>query len=207
MKAYVLNQHFASICPMTTADYDKDIAFDKLNLSTTTLDLFTVTTNEVEKCLKAIDVSKATSQGISSKILKEAGPVIVEDLKHICNYSLSSGVFPERWKIGLIHPLFKDGDTTLPTNYRPITLLPSMSKILERLVYNKLYEHLKKHDLLTPLQSGFIQGDSTTNQLVDLVHEIGENLAKGRFPARKPRFLRNPEINRTSSQMPLKSDV
>ncbi|CAF1220431.1 unnamed protein product [Didymodactylos carnosus] len=56
-----------------------------------------------------------------------------------------------------------------------------MSKILERLVYNKLYEHLKKHDLLTPLQSGFIQGDSTTNQLVDLVHEIGENLDFNKF--------------------------
>ncbi|CAF4434610.1 unnamed protein product, partial [Didymodactylos carnosus] len=53
MKAYVLNQRFASICTMTTADYDKDIPFDKLNLSTTTLDLFTVTTNEVEKMLKS----------------------------------------------------------------------------------------------------------------------------------------------------------
>ncbi|CAF1217057.1 unnamed protein product [Didymodactylos carnosus] len=131
MKAHVFNQHFAAICTMTTADYDKDISPDKLPLSTPTLDLFTVTTREVEKCLKMINASKATSEGISSKILKEAGPVIAEDLKHICNYSLSSGDFPDKWKLGLIHPLFKDGDTTLPTNYRPITLLPAMSKILE----------------------------------------------------------------------------
>ncbi|CAF0793248.1 unnamed protein product [Didymodactylos carnosus] len=95
MEAHVCNQHFAAICIMTTADYDKDIPPDKLPLSSPTLDLFTVTTRVVEKCLK-INVNKATSQGISSKILKEAGPVIAEDLKHICNYSLSSGVFPDK---------------------------------------------------------------------------------------------------------------
>ena len=63
-------------------------------------------------------------------------------------------------------PIPKGGDKTAVSNYRPISLLSNISKVLERIVFKRLYNHFLENDILTPLQSGFIPGDSTVNQLL-----------------------------------------
>ncbi|CAF4437751.1 unnamed protein product, partial [Didymodactylos carnosus] len=85
-------------------------------------------------------------------------------------------VFPQQWKRGLVNPLFKSGDSLEPNNYRPITLLPALSKVCERVVFRQLYNYLTKYKLLSPFQSGFIAKDSTTNMLLNVVHEINAGL-------------------------------
>ena len=74
------------------------------------------------------------------------------------NLSLSSGIFPEELKIAWVIPLFKSGDAMLFCNYRPISVLPLFSKILERLMYNRLISFINKHNLLFNFQFGFRRG-------------------------------------------------
>ena len=74
------------------------------------------------------------------------------------------------WKLANVTPIFKKGDKELIKNYRPISLLPICGKILENFIFTNLYSHLTTNNLITKNQSGFRPGDSTTNQLIDLVN-------------------------------------
>ena len=73
----------------------------------------------------------------------------------ICNLSITKNQFPNDWKTAVVTPLFKKGSTDDPGNYRPFPILPILSKLLERHVFNYLYEFLVCHDLLISRQSGF----------------------------------------------------
>ena len=77
-----------------------------------------------------------------SKILKISAPYVLSPLKFIFNKILTTGVFPERLKFSKVKPLYKKGVTTDFSNYRPISLLTSFSKIIEKIIYNRLYCHL-----------------------------------------------------------------
>jgi hypothetical protein len=76
--------------------------------------------------------------GISTKLLKICASYICSPLTHICNKSISSGFFPERLKYSTIKPLYKKGDKTNPSNYRPVSLLTYFSKVLEKALYIRL---------------------------------------------------------------------
>ena len=85
---------------------------------------------------------------------------------------MHEGVFPDKWKLGNLVPLFKKGDKSIPANYRPVSLLSNLGKIQERIVFKHLYNHLYSNNLLYKYQSGFRPGHSTTFQLVDIFHHI-----------------------------------
>jgi hypothetical protein len=74
---------------------------------------------------------------------------------YICNKIIQSGTFPERLKYSVIKPLYKKGDKLLISNYRPISLLTSFSKIVEKVMFNRLMNHLKKYAVLNLNQYGF----------------------------------------------------
>ena len=75
------------------------------------------------------------------KLLKGIIPFISESLALIINQSLATGIFPHRWKIAKVQPLFKKSDNTLFDNYIPIYILPSLSKVFEKVEYKQLYEY------------------------------------------------------------------
>jgi hypothetical protein len=81
---------------------------------------------------------------VSTRILKTSAPYISSPLTYIFNKILSTGIFPDRLKFSEIKPLFKKGDKTEFSNYRPISLLTSFSKIIEKIIYKRLYRHLKQ---------------------------------------------------------------
>ena len=81
-------------------------------------------------------------------------------------------IYPDMWELPNVTPIFKKGDKPLIKNYRPISLLPICGKNFEKLIFNHLYNHLTTHHLISKNQSGFRPGDSTTNQLIDLVNDI-----------------------------------
>jgi hypothetical protein len=85
---------------------------------------------------------------ISTKTLKASMPYIISPLTHICNESLAQGIFPDRLKYAVIKPIFKNGDKYEPSDYRPISLSSSFSKVFERLIYNRLYEHININNIL-----------------------------------------------------------
>ena len=71
------------------------------------------------------------------------------------NRSLENRELPALWKTARVIPIFKEGDKNAKENYRPMSALPVVSRLFERLVYNQLYQHLNTNDLLAPSQSGF----------------------------------------------------
>ncbi|CAF4514090.1 unnamed protein product, partial [Didymodactylos carnosus] len=139
-KANILNDYFPSICTMSSQEANgihKQIKQSKMKMSA-----FLVSEPEVIDLLNKLDCLKASSPGVSPRMLKEASCSISSILSYVFNKSLAAGQFPSSWKTGYLTPLFKSGDHNDPTNYRPITLLPILSKVLERLIYKRLYAYL-----------------------------------------------------------------
>ena len=94
------------------------------------------------------------------------GPLCV-----IFNKSSKSGVFPDLMKMAKVLPLFKANDSKLLGNYRPISLLPVISKVLEKIVYKWTVQHLEQHNALYSRQFGFHKGHSTTDDVANFVRE------------------------------------
>jgi len=172
-----------------TDDKDKACAFNDFFLSHSNIDTsnahlpppielieekmvsVTVTEQEVYDLIKTLDTSKATGpDDISPKLLYEAGVTIVPSLTKLFNLCLGKAKFPSMWKMANVLPLYKKGDASVFSNYRPVSLLSCVSKLLERIVFKNLYNYIRDNNILTPHQSGFQQGDSTTNQLSYLYH-------------------------------------
>ena len=102
-------------------------------------------------------------------------------LKHIFNISLAKGVFPDKLKIARLTPIFKKGQSTLVTNYKPISVLPGFSKLLERIMYNRLYKFLVENNILYQKQFGFQNAHSTEHAILQLVNQIAEAFSQRRY--------------------------
>ena len=121
------------------------------------------------------DLKPKTSAGyddLSNMLLKKIVHTIKGPLTYIFNRSLSTGIFPDLMKIAKVLPLFKAGEKTLCGNYRPISLLPVIYKVLEKIVYKSIMNHLNVNQLIFPRQFGFRKGHSTTDAVLNLVGEI-----------------------------------
>jgi hypothetical protein len=119
--------------------------------------------------------------GVSTKMIKFIGPVIAKPLAHIFNLSLMSGTFPEMLKQCRVIPIFKSGSHLECDNYRPISLLSSISKILEKIVAEKLLFHLTSNELLYTHQYGFIPNRSAEQNLLHIVNYVTEALNDGNY--------------------------
>ena len=117
---------------------------------------------------------------ISPRLLKEGADILSRPLCILFNRSLEESYFPASWKFGNVAPIYKKDDRSLPSNYRPITLLNQVGKVMERCVHKRLYNHIIVNRILTPLQSGFVQGDSTTYQLLHTYHTFCEAVDRGK---------------------------
>ena len=113
---------------------------------------------------------------ISPKLLKQTILHIVHPLCHIMNLSLSTATVPQKCKIAKVLPFFKSDNPHIFKNYRPISLLPTFSKILERLVHNRLNSYLKLNKLITPAQYGFQQNLSTEMAILELQDRLTNQL-------------------------------
>ena len=118
---------------------------------------------------------------IDSYIVKQIAPQIVNQLADIFNKSFLTGIVPSKLKIAKVIPLYKAKDPALFSNYRSISLLPVFSKILERLMYNRLYNFLTEHNILSTNQFGFRKKYSTFLALMDLVANISKNIDEGNY--------------------------
>jgi len=96
-----------------------------------------------------------TSTKEINKIIKISKLFIISPLINICNKMLAQGNYPERMKFSLIKLIYKNGDKSSPSNYRPSSLLPAFSKIFEKVIYKRLFDHLNNNAVLDEHQSGF----------------------------------------------------
>ena len=114
------------------------------------------TTYEINKIMSSLKSKNSHDYDeISTKILKASAPFILSPLTYIFSKVLSSGIFPDCLKFSEVQPLFKKGEKTEISNYRPITLLPSSLKIIEKIIYRRLYHYLDENNVLVDEQFGF----------------------------------------------------
>jgi hypothetical protein len=136
-----------------------------------------VTSNEITETLKQLAPKKtADMNGISMHLIKLLSPELIVPLKHIFNLSLSEGTVPSQLKIAKVIPVFKSGDCQDLNNYRPISLLPSISKVLEKIVCARLNVYLNNNSIINDNQFGFRKNFSTTHAMSHLVNKISNAL-------------------------------
>ena len=117
---------------------------------------------------------------IDVKLFKTAAPIVCKSLAYICNLSLATGVFPSDWKNAKVVPVFKAGCKSNVENYRPISVLSIVSKIIERAVHDQMYSYLSLNHFLNPSQSGFRSQYSTATTVIDVEDFILKNMDEGK---------------------------
>jgi hypothetical protein len=113
-------------------------------------------------------------------VLKECKEELCDPLSTIFNKSIESGRVPEFWKVANVIPVFKKGDRSLASNYRPISLTSIVGKLLESIIANKIRLHLEKHKLIIESQHGFINGRSCLTNLLSFYSSIVEAVDSGK---------------------------
>ena len=140
-----------------------------------------VVQEEVEKIIKGLKESSAGWDLIDCKVVKQTHMSFILPLTHIMNLSLMTGIVPLELKVARVIPIFKSGETNVFTNYRPVSVLPLFSKILERLMYNRLLVFINKNNILYKYQFGFRSNHSPNLALIVLVDRISKALADDDF--------------------------
>ena len=168
-KATLLNNYFVK---QTMLDIPSNCKPDTASLpvNPNSFTFLETTPTEVYKILSTLKTNKAAGlDNIPAALLKFCAPGISKSLTCLFNRSFELSEFPTAWKEAMVIPIFKKGSHTDPGNYRPIALLPIISKVLERIVHDKLSSFLQTwlHDS----QSGFKKGDGTVPQLLRLCQE------------------------------------
>ena len=120
--------------------------------------------------------------GLSTKLLKLIREQLLPALSITINQSFCTGIFPSRLKLALVKPLYKKGNEQLFQNYRPISLLPAISKVFEKIAHRQVYDYFLLHKLLYDSQYGFRENHSTEHAAIELTDLIISNLDKGKLP-------------------------
>ena len=138
--------------------------------------IFPVTETECEKIISKLKLTKTHIDFLPVKIFISIKSHILNPLCKILMASFESGIFPQQLKIARITPIFKKGDKNNPSNYRPISSLPYISKIFERCMTNRLTSFFSKFSLFSKSQFGFLKNRSTQDALFDLTETIYDSL-------------------------------
>ena len=140
------------------------------------LEMRPLSVQDVKDTFDNLDVTKVCGPDLMSPLfLKEGSPVLALPYSIIFNRSLQLGHFPSHWKDANVTSIHKKDDRSSPANYRPISLLCQPGKSMERCIHKQLYNYVKSHNLITPLQSGFMNNFPTHShipQVVDSGKEI-----------------------------------
>ena len=179
------NEYFSNIGPNLASNIDSSNYNFETHVKNTKSEFAAfqhVTVNHVSHLLHGLSSNKATGiDKISCKIIKLATPVISDSLTLIFNQAITLSSFPDEWKIARVIPLYKNGQRNIPGNYRPISVLPAISKIMERILYDQLYSYLTTFELLSDSQFGFRKSHSTASALLDCTNEWYVNLDRKMF--------------------------
>ena len=140
----------------------KDCYNDMFELSHNKLNFQTVQSNTISNLLKSCNVSKgARIDNVSGRFMKDGAIVLGIPTTQICHLSIKLSHFLKDCKVAKLKPLYKKGTKTDPKNFRPISLLPIVSKIFEKVIHDQTMEYLTDNNILYKYQSGFCKNHST----------------------------------------------
>lgn len=168
----------ANLIPAETKHYSTYMPLPQLN----SFSFFPTDPNEV-KSIVANFVKKSSYgyDGVPVDIMKSVINPIAAPLSSIINCSIRTGVFPDNLKIAKVCPVHKSGSESAFENYRPISVLPSFSKVYEKVVYNRLENFVSKNKLLSNSQYGFRPKHSTYMPILDIYDKISQSVDCGKF--------------------------
>ena len=133
----------------------------------------TLTVNELKEAFFSLKINKSPGyDDISFNVVRNCFGPLLKPLMAIFKLSLQKGCFPEELKIARVTPIYKADDVNEIGNYRPISVLPCFSKILERIMYNRLFKYLTTNEILYKKQFGFQKGHSTEHAIILLINQI-----------------------------------
>ena len=178
------NEFFVNIGPNLANKIPQcDLTFKSyLPTINTTLNETMLSEDEFEEAFKLLKRNKSPGHdGLDVNIITSVYELIKKPLLKIFNESINLGIFPENMKIAKVTPIFKSGKKELLTNYRPISVLSCFSKILERIMYNRVYNYLNDNNLLFHKQFGFRKSHSTDHALIELINSTYDSFNQNKY--------------------------
>ena len=149
----------------------------------TSFEFMPVTEEQISNIFKGLKSKSSTGHdGLSNNIIKYVAPLLVKPMTFLINQSLSTGMFPDMLKLAKIIPVYKKDNIHVVENYRPISILPSLSKIFETVVFQQLSSYFINNDLLSKSQYGFRKKHSTEHAVLEIVDRISSELDVGHTP-------------------------
>lgn len=180
IKVELLNNCFLSVCNV----YDTGHALQSMySLCNNKLSNIVINEEEVIDIVSILPANKAIGpDNISHKMIKLTKFTISKPLCLLFNRSLAENKFPKNWPWKLAHviPLFKKDDPSVASNYRPVSLLSCVSKLLERIIFKHVYNFFHCNNLFYKYQAGFLPGHSTVYQLIVTYHNIVKSIDDGK---------------------------
>ena len=177
------NKYFANIGPSLASTINrtgKDFSDYLKGMNDKTCFFKPTSEDEIMKILKKFGNGKSPGHDqIKIDLVKQVANEIAYPLMLIFNSSLSTGVVPDEFKIAKVIPIYKKDNPELFGNYRPVSVLPCLSKILERIVYNRSYDFLTKNEILYKKQYGFRTNHSTYMAVLDFINDVGKAIDEG----------------------------
>ena len=179
-----LNNYFSNVgCNDDMEDVPNIHFTDYLRGEYPDLNFAMVDVAAIKKIIKKMKKSGPGPDDISIQLIKEGSDFLSPILTEMINKCLTSGVYPDALKVAKVVPIFKGGERNKPDNYRQISILSSLNKIVERVIFTQLLEHAEVNNILVPQQFGFRKGMSTTDAILHFLKKIHENSAQFKFTA------------------------
>ena len=182
----VLNNYFCNIGQQLAdniPDSSKTYSYYLKKQITSTFSFSMVDTNTVNKMLKGFKPKTSKGfDGISMKMIKHVSDFVVGPITLLINQSLMTNIFPSKLKIAKIMPLLKKPNIFTPDNFRPISLLPCVSKIIEKCVFTQVFDYFENHKLLFGSQYGYRKNHSTETACLELVDKLYKQLDDNQSP-------------------------
>ena len=177
------NNHYIDVGEKlaTSIQNDSNAQEENLNINTNhqLLAFEPVTDEEVTRVINQLKSKQTTGpDGISSITLKKISEHIVKPIRHLINLSFKMGEFPKEFKRAVVKPIFKNGDRTEISNYRPISLVNNLNKVIETCIKSRLVKYLESNNILSQKQFGFRKNRGTQDTLTDLTKTVYDNLNK-----------------------------
>uniref|UniRef100_A0A1B6J5R6 Reverse transcriptase domain-containing protein n=1 Tax=Homalodisca liturata TaxID=320908 RepID=A0A1B6J5R6_9HEMI len=184
-----LNEYFTNIADNTlrkqTKNHTRPVLPTLVPVTNSKLEVFHPTSvEEVRNVIKSLkSTHSAGLDEISSKILKFCCEELYEPLSYLINRSFQQGIFPQQLKKSKVYPKHKGGNKLEVNNYRPISVISTISKLFEKIALKRLLDHCNENELMTPNQHGFRKHKSTTTALISLLEETVDHIEAGRIAA------------------------
>ena len=173
-----INNFFADIGPNLAKKITGDWTYEGVKSDIKLHDIV-VSEAEIIKACNDININKASSvHNLSSRIIKDAFLCVPNVITHLIQTSITTGLFPDMWKIANIVPLQKGGDKSNVTNLRPVSLLPLPSKIIERVIHDRVMFHFERNNILEGNQGGFRKKHSTMDTIAKFTNDIFNGMNK-----------------------------